>query len=607
MSALCSKIDITQELHRNRRRYLTLIDLDCFYAQVEAKRYNIDASIPLAVQQWGAVIAVNYKSREFGVKRGDTLTEIKKKCPKIILCHVDVVNENGEIIPGKFNKFYHENYKVTLELYREENFKILDIFRQFTPNVERASIDEAYIDLTDIVNQKYDTEYTNTNHNAVDLSDGWEGNVIGGVFNPRNEEDIKLMICSQIVHKIRMSVVDQLGYTCSGGVAHNKKFAKMISSMNKPNGQTILPSCGLTQLLSTTSFTKVQGFGGKLGQKLMDTFQVNTFHDITSKVGVDKLMHVVDESAALWIWRICHGIDEEPVKIVGNVKRIGSSKNLRGVYTNEQVRKHLKICASELLVRIRNDRKRFKRVPKTMVVSYRTRAHGFKSITTMMTHLPADDILIKQHLKYSQMLTDHAAKSLPNESGMEYLNIGLSVSGFVDLPKHNIVAMWSNKAKQMNSNNSNSNTRYNVSLCDEDVVKKTKKKKSESNGIERFLTKDKGNDMVNSNHGKSKKRKRKGALLQYLTDKTDKVRQPPLKKRKVSKDREIVCEKCRDVICREDNNNKDMMIQTHMDSHLANELSKQWNDVPQPIRVQKNTKKTKKKKKGIMNYFQLTK
>lgn len=41
--------------------------------------------ISKAVQQWGAVIAVNYKSREYGVKRGDTMNEIKKKCPHIKL------------------------------------------------------------------------------------------------------------------------------------------------------------------------------------------------------------------------------------------------------------------------------------------------------------------------------------------------------------------------------------------------------------------------------------------------------------------------------------------------------------------------------------------
>ena len=120
------------------------------------------------------------------------------------LCHVDVVNENGEIIPGKFTKEYHEKYKVTLDLYRKENFKILDIFRKYAKTVERASIDEAYLELTDEVNKIYKSEYSHILQSPdIDLTDQWMGKVIGGRFNPRNEADIKLLIASKIVHKIR--------------------------------------------------------------------------------------------------------------------------------------------------------------------------------------------------------------------------------------------------------------------------------------------------------------------------------------------------------------------------------------------------------------------
>ena len=113
-----------------------------------------------------------------------------------------MVNEKGEIIPGKFTKEYHSKYKVTLDCYRKENFKILDIFRKFTSNVERASIDEAYLDLTDEVNKKFESEYKHRNP-SLDLSNQWEGKILGGAFNPRTEADIKLLIASQIVHQIR--------------------------------------------------------------------------------------------------------------------------------------------------------------------------------------------------------------------------------------------------------------------------------------------------------------------------------------------------------------------------------------------------------------------
>lgn len=43
------------------------IDLDCFYAQVEHRRTNIERTRPLAVQQYSSLIAVNYAAREKGM------------------------------------------------------------------------------------------------------------------------------------------------------------------------------------------------------------------------------------------------------------------------------------------------------------------------------------------------------------------------------------------------------------------------------------------------------------------------------------------------------------------------------------------------------------
>ena len=68
----------------------------------------------------------------------------------------------------------------------------------------------------------------------------------------------------------------------------------MIPSMNKPNGQTIFPTCGLSELLSTPS-TKVQGLGGKLGQKLINHFNVKAFSDITENVRLQKLIELESE------------------------------------------------------------------------------------------------------------------------------------------------------------------------------------------------------------------------------------------------------------------------------------------------------------------------
>ncbi|KAG1709713.1 hypothetical protein DVH05_020367 [Phytophthora capsici] len=51
-------------------RVIIHLDLDCFYAQVEQRRLGIPDGQPLAVQQWGSLLAVNYDARKFGVERG---------------------------------------------------------------------------------------------------------------------------------------------------------------------------------------------------------------------------------------------------------------------------------------------------------------------------------------------------------------------------------------------------------------------------------------------------------------------------------------------------------------------------------------------------------
>lgn len=53
-------------------RVIIHLDLDCFYAQVEQRRLQIPATEPVAVQQRGSLLAVNYVARAAGVKRGTT-------------------------------------------------------------------------------------------------------------------------------------------------------------------------------------------------------------------------------------------------------------------------------------------------------------------------------------------------------------------------------------------------------------------------------------------------------------------------------------------------------------------------------------------------------
>jgi nucleotidyltransferase/DNA polymerase involved in DNA repair len=62
-----------QQQYFDNHRVIIHLDLDCFYAQVEQQRLQLPREDPIAVQQWGSILAVNYPARKEGVKRGKVL------------------------------------------------------------------------------------------------------------------------------------------------------------------------------------------------------------------------------------------------------------------------------------------------------------------------------------------------------------------------------------------------------------------------------------------------------------------------------------------------------------------------------------------------------
>lgn len=154
-------------------RVIAHIDLDAFYAQCEMVRLGTPRDIPLAVRQWDSLIAVNYPARAFGITRMITAAEAREKCPQIVLQHVATFRE-GE---GGRWAYRDDSWKkistdkVSLDPYRAESRKILKTMKaeldqwctdesenelfQYTQGLtavlEKASIDEVFIDLSPLV------------------------------------------------------------------------------------------------------------------------------------------------------------------------------------------------------------------------------------------------------------------------------------------------------------------------------------------------------------------------------------------------------------------------------------------------------------------------
>jgi DNA polymerase-4 len=163
-------------------RYILHVDMNAFFASVEQLQNPIYQNKPLAVAGYtkrSVIASANYKARKFGVRAAMPLFMAQKLCPGLI------------IVTPHFH-LYHEYSERFIELISEK----------FTNNIEIGSIDECYVDITTLVNDK----------------------------------------CSpmKIATAIQRAIKTKIGLDCSIGIANNKFLAKMGSDFHKPMGVTTM-------------------------------------------------------------------------------------------------------------------------------------------------------------------------------------------------------------------------------------------------------------------------------------------------------------------------------------------------------------------------------
>ncbi len=152
-------------------------DLDAFYASVEQL---LDPSLrgkPIAVGG-GVVLAASYEAKAFGVRGGMPGRRARELCPQLI--------------------FVHGNFKD----YQRLGDAAINVLNDFTPLVERISIDEAFADVAGCTH----------------------------LFGSPTE----------IAKTIRRRVRNELGLPISVGVARTKHLAKIASQVAKPDGLAVV-------------------------------------------------------------------------------------------------------------------------------------------------------------------------------------------------------------------------------------------------------------------------------------------------------------------------------------------------------------------------------
>jgi len=182
-------------------------DLDAFYASVEQLLDPRLRGKPVAVGG-GVVLAASYEAKAFGVQSGMSGRNARELCPRLIF------------VRGHFSE------------YQRLGDAAINILGDYTPLIERMSIDEAFADVAGCTH----------------------------LFGSPAE----------IARKVRRRVRSELGLAISVGVARTKHLAKIASQVAKPDGLVVVDPLTELDFLHDLPVELMWGVGpvtqGRLGQ-----------------------------------------------------------------------------------------------------------------------------------------------------------------------------------------------------------------------------------------------------------------------------------------------------------------------------------------------------
>ncbi len=151
----------------------------------------------------------------------------------------------------------------------------MGVFREFTPEIEPLSVDEAFLDIAGSLR------------------------LFGGAVS--------------IATGIQARIPEQTGgLTVSVGVASNKFLAKLASDLKKPNGLTVVDPDQIQQLLDPLAVEKIWGVGPRT-RDVLHAIGLRKVHHIR-EAGLDLLIQQLGESSGHHLWRLAHGKDARSVE-----------------------------------------------------------------------------------------------------------------------------------------------------------------------------------------------------------------------------------------------------------------------------------------------------
>lgn len=328
--------------------------------------------------------------------------------------------------------------------------------------VEKASIDEVFLDLSAHIHSlllerfpelanppPYDDPSERLPLPSIAALD-WQADALIDLDEEQEAldpdwDDVTILLGSEIVRQVRAKVLEELHYTCSGGVAQNKLVSKLGSGFKKPNQQTVVRSRAVQSFLETFKVTKFRNLGGKLGEQVVSNFGTEKVSELLL-VSLDQMKLKLGEETGQWLHNTIRGIDTSEVNSRTQIKSMLSAKSFRPTISNpEQAVKWLRIFVADIFARLVEEGVlEHKRRPRSIILHHRyagqARAPG-DDPRRLETRSRGESIPSGRTLNEDMLF--HLAKDLLGQISGEgrvwpCSNLSLSVSGFEEGVKGNM-------------------------------------------------------------------------------------------------------------------------------------------------------------------------
>ena len=229
------------------------VDMDAFFASVEMRDHPELRGKPLIIgslpHERGVVATCSYEARKFGVHSAMNIKEAYRRCPQGIYMRPD---------------FYK---------YKAVSDQLHEIWNTYASASQTIALDEAYLDVTETAKD-------------------WAG-------------------ARKIAQTIKQRTWDELGLTCSVGLAYSKTAAKTASEEKKPNGYFEIPTAAdFVSLILDRDVRVLYTVGAKTAEKL-HAAGIHTVRDM--QTNADQVIRMLGKHGR-WLTELAFGRDDRKVK-----------------------------------------------------------------------------------------------------------------------------------------------------------------------------------------------------------------------------------------------------------------------------------------------------